>query len=445
MKTIFITCIRGIVSRNILATNVFSELRKRDDLRVVILTAQSQARVLSDEFGGPNVFIEGITLRPLGGMDRLLWVLATNLLTSRTRRVQRRAKFGRDRNLFDYAASYLVGLAGRIRWVRSAFRRVANRFVSRTEFDELFQRYHPQLVFSTDLYEFLDVKLIFAAKQRGIRTVGMVRSWDNVTSKTLLLAIPDHVAVNAERIREELIRYGDVRAELITIVGVPHYDHYLNERERTPRADFLRRFGFDPAKKLILFTPPSDRYLQGDPVAPIILDVLASINAQVLVRLPLVGKSEPEGYRLPPNAVLDAPSNSPDFVNVHLDGKADRHLADSIYTSDLVITWASTMIVDAAVFDKPIILVGFDASPRPYGRSVQQYYDYDHQRRIIATGGCRLVKNREELVRTVREYLNHPERDRDGRAVIRREYCDGLDGKAGERLAKLLLGELGRA
>ncbi|MEK9148361.1 MAG: hypothetical protein AAB650_02890, partial [Patescibacteria group bacterium] len=300
----------------------------------------------------------------------------------------------------------------------------------------------PSLLFGTDVYELADVRIMRAARRLGVTTIGMVRSWDNPTSKTILNFIPDHVVVNAERIRAEAIEYGDVPANRISISGVPHYDCYLDTSLRTPRDEFCRRVGLDPAKPFMLFTPPADTYLQHDPVAPVVLKALETSRIQVLVRMPLVGKTELAGMIPPPNAVFDMPSNSPDFVDVHLDRAADRHLADSIYHSALVITWASTMVIDAAAFDKPIILVGFDASPRPYGRSIQQYYDYDHQRAIIESRGVRFARTPEELSRMAKLYLDDSTLDKIGREKIRQDYCGDLDGHDGERLGKFLLERL---
>jgi len=456
MRTVFITCIRGIISRNILSTEAFAALRRVPDLRLVIVASESRAPVLLREFGGPNVSVERIAARPPAGLAKLVWVVATNLLASSTRSIQRRTKLARDRNIFDYVASLFFSLLGRVRIVRRIFRAIAAQLDPGREFDTLFAHYRPALVFSTDVYDLADVRILRAAKRYGVRTVGMVRSWDNVTSKTLLSVIPDRLVVNTRRIGDEAVRYGDMPPERIVSVGVPHYDRYRPEY-CTPRNDFFRKLGLDPAKRLTLFTPPSDRYLRGDPVTPIILKAMDGLGTQVLVRMPLVGRSELAGYRpqtgaprqsgealasRPPGVVFDEPGGPGDFVDVHMTPEADRHLADSILHSDVVITWASTMIIDAAAFDKPIVLVGFDASPRPLSRSIRQYYRYDHHRAILASGGVRLVESPEELAEVVRGYLEYPERDRESREWIRREYAGELDGKAGERLAACLLGIL---
>lgn len=442
MKTVFITCFTGLISRNILATDTLAVLQRTPELRVVIVAPESRTAVLAVDFSGPGVIVEGVPRANLRGRDRVWWALATHLLDTPTRRVQRIATLERGGSRLDYWGSGLVGFLGRSRAIRSLFRRLARVMVGSTEFRDLFDRYRPDLVFSTDVYTPQDVKVAMLAQRRGVRVLGMIRSWDNVTSKTLLAFMPDRLIVNTERIAEEAEHYGDVPQTSISVLdGVPHYDGYV-PAERTPRAEFFGRFRLDPARPLILFTPPSDTYLKFDPIAPVVLRAIAGLGTQVLVRLPLVGASDLGGYRPPANVVFDEPANSPDFTEVHLSRSADRHLADSLYHADLVITWASTMIIDAAVFDKPIVLVGFDSAPRTYGRSIRQYYDYAHQRRILETGGVRLARTPGELADYTRAYLADRRRDASGRAAIRREYCGRLDGTAGRRLAAIILAHL---
>lgn len=442
MKTVFITCIRGIISRNILSTRAFEMIAEDPAIKVIILAPENRVAILKSEYESKNVEVVGIPTPPLAGVDKVLWVISTNLLWSKTRDVQRRAKLERDRNYFDYILSRVFALFGRWYLIRALFRTLSAILDRGGEFDYLFLRYKPTLLFATDVYEPRDMKLVRSAMRNKVRVVGMVRSWDNVTSKTLLNVLSERILVNAEQVRDELIRYGDAPRGSITMVGVPHYDRYLNAGERMPREIFFRKLGADPAKRMILFTPPSDRYIQGDPVAPVVLEELGTLDASILVRTSLVGRVDMGNHPIPKNVVFDDPGMSPDFTDVHLNPDADRHLADSLYHATVVITWASTMIIDAALFNKPIILIGFDAKPRPYGKSIQQYYDYEHQRHIIETGGVRLVKSPGELVEWVKKYLQDPALDAMGRERIVEEHCGPLDGKAGERLGKYLLEEL---
>lgn len=445
MKTILITCIRGLIARNILGTDAFSLLKKEPGLKIVVAASAKNVSVLEREFGGANVVFEPIELPSKeisGTIDRLLWTIATNMLSGQTRAVQRRVKLATDGNWFDVAASALVGYLGRSKAIRRTYRWLSRVLSPGREFEYLFERHRPDLLFATDVYTLEDVKLMRLAAHRRVRTVGMVRSWDNVTSKTLLSFIPECMVANGGRIREELVRYGDVPAERIFITGVPHYDRYRPDACMA-RHEFLQKLGFDEQEKLVLFATPSDHYLSGNMVAPLVVEALRKSGANVLVRPPLVGRSGLEGRDLPANVRLDDPGDYGDFVNIHMSPAADRHLADSINASDVVVTWASTMIIDAIVFDKPVILVGFDDSPRPYHLSILKYYDYEHHRSILASGGVRLAKSPEALGRMVKDYLENPRLDEEGRRKIVAEHCGAMDGKSGERLGEFLLEKLG--
>ena len=444
MKTILITCIRGLIARNILGTDAFSLLKKEPGLRIVVAASAKNIPVLEREFGGTNVVFEPIELPSKeisGAIDRFLWIIATNLLATRTRAVQRRVKLATDGNWFDAAAAALVGYLGRSKAIRHAYRWFARVLSPGREFEYLFERHRPDLFFATDVYTLEDVKMMRLAARRGVRTVGMVRSWDNITSKTLLSFIPERMVANGGRIRDELVRYGDVPAERIFITGVPHYDHYRPDA-CMPRHKFLAKLGFDERKKLVLFATPSDHYLQDNMIAPLVVEALGESGANVLVRPPLVGRSGLEGRALPANVRLDDPGDYGDFVNIHMTPAADRHLADSLNAADIVITWASTMIIDAVAFGKPVILIGFDDSPRPYHRGILRYYDYEHHQFILASGGVQLARNPEELRRWVDRYLEDPRLDEAGRRKIVEEYCGSLDGRSGARLGEFLVGQI---
>ena len=120
----------------------------------------------------------------------------------------------------------------------------------------------------------------------------------------------------------------------------------------------------------------------------------------------------------------------------------DSHLADLLYHSDAVVAFASSLAIDAALFNKPIVFIGFDGEPRPYWRSLKRFYDFDHLRRFLVIGGVRFAKNMEELLGYIRSYLDNSRLDEDGRKAIIKEYSWKLDGKSGERLANFLLEQL---
>ena len=88
MKTIFITCFTGLITRNILSTDAFDLLRVHPDLRIVIIAPESRAAILRREYGVPSVSVAAVAAVPLVSITKLWWVLATNLLATGTATTQ---------------------------------------------------------------------------------------------------------------------------------------------------------------------------------------------------------------------------------------------------------------------------------------------------------------------------------------------------------------------
>ena len=212
-----------------------------------------------------------------------------------------------------------------------------------------------------------------------------------------------------------------------------------------PRESFFKRIGGDPQKRTLLFVPTGDRYLVDNTVDRDLLSIVEENvpdNFQILVRLPPSDRVRAfESMTSNTRIIFDRPSTV--FSNVketELGRADDMHLADTLYYSDIVVSGPSTMCIDAAVFDKPIILLGFDGiETRPYFNSIRRFYDYDHFLPVLASGGVTFVSNREELRNSLEQYIHNPQKDEAGRKRLVSEECFRVDGHSSERLARVLL------
>jgi CDP-glycerol glycerophosphotransferase (TagB/SpsB family) len=92
-------------------------------------------------------------------------------------------------------------------------------------------------------------------------------------------------------------------------------------------------------------------------------------------------------------------------------------LADLVRHSDLNVNVASTMTLDFAVRDKPVVNVAFDvADPPPFAVPLwEHYYRFEHYRPVVELGAARFARSAEELARHVNAYLADPALDRDAR------------------------------
>jgi len=300
------------------------------------------------------------------------------------------------------------------------------------------------LVFAADVQNENDVRLLHEARDRGIETLAMVRSWDNLTAKGLLRVVPDRLVVHNDIMKGEALRHHGLSEKMIAVAGIPHYDRYLGE-PRSSRETFCARVGLNPEKRFVLYAPVGERYLGGNPAERdvlALLDEYAPPEYEILVRLPLADSLRLGDYRPSERVIFDRPGrrmHEHSFRDTELAPADDRHLADTLFLSDVVVTGPSTMAIDAALFDKPVILIAFDgAVRRPYYQSIRRYYDYDHQRAILESGGAPLVKSAAELQERLRRYRANPALDSKGRARIVREQYGCPDAKASERLAEII-------
>src|SRR3989344_6713819 len=117
-----------------------------------------------------------------------------------------------------------------------------------------------------------------------------------------------------------------------------------------------------------------------------------------------------------------------------------EHLKNTLCHLSLLICYASSLSIDAAVFNKPVINIDFELRGQEDPlKSPIQYFKTDHYAKALRTGGIRLVRNEIELIEWVNRYLQHPGGDHDGRARLVKEQVGFPDGNSGKRIGEFLL------
>ena len=101
-------------------------------------------------------------------------------------------------------------------------------------------KYNPALIFSADVFNDNDVYLLATAKAQNIKTVGMIRSWDNFNTKGVFRVKPDKLIVHNEILKNQAIKWNGLSESDIFISGVPQYDRYINNK-RMDREVFLKK------------------------------------------------------------------------------------------------------------------------------------------------------------------------------------------------------------
>jgi CDP-glycerol glycerophosphotransferase (TagB/SpsB family) len=117
-------------------------------------------------------------------------------------------------------------------------------------------------------------------------------------------------------------------------------------------------------------------------------------------------------------------------------------LVSSIAHCDACINIVSTMTLDAAVLDRPVVGIEFSREPASPQGIMFSEYEADHYKPVVESGGLRLARRWPELMGYLREAIENPERDREKRARLVRNECGVVDGHAADRITAALQGLL---
>lgn len=458
-STVVLSIPHGGAAGNVLRTGLLARLLDAErQCRVVIVSPLTKDETFVREFAHPRVHFEDLPAhRPAGLEGRLMALVQASYLDSgvtesvRIRRQEAIAK-------------------GTIRWIRakrllaSAFApsivdprsryRLVDRLVAHPQADALFDRYTPaMLVTSSPGLIFAEVPLLRTAVRRSVRSMAVDPSWDNFTNKLLPARRVDRLIVWNDLMKEQAIAYHGYHADEIRVAGTPQWDLYFRPGPVTPRETFFRRIGADPSRKLVtLTTTPQELYPHHAHVMRVLVKAMQSgawrHDAQILVRLhPRDDAAAYAPFQDIPHVFIDKPFRptvkAGDGLAVDFTSEGQQHLADTMRYSDVVINVASTLAIEAAIFDTPVVNIAFDGeTPAIWERSAKRYYRFTHYVNITRQGAVRVAEEPRALVEAVGAYLDDPSLDRDGRRRVVLEQCQFLDGRAGERVAAFVAEEL---
>ena len=433
-----------------LSQGFLESLLEKSDIKIVLFVLEHKRSYYEKEFQRERVKIVGIDRKcqPFG--SRFFRELSFLLLRTNTMRISLKSRaIAEDKYGFFFLWSFLSRL-GSLSFCRFLFRLLVN-VSSRPFFDSYFETLRPSLVVSLDVKHSLDAQMIIEASKKNINTMGMVRSWDNLTAKGILRALPKIMIVHNEIIKREAVSLSDMPAEDIIVVGIPHYDIYINEN-RSPREVFCASIGADPKKTLVIFGPIGSNYSSAD--KNILADLEGAVkdgrlpkDLQFIVRFPPGDTADVADFKGNPLFVFDRPGmrfSSNDLKDTEMTHKDSRHLADSLYHAAAIVAGPSTLLIDALAFDKPTIALGYDGSSKklPFYKSARRYFDYDHMSTLIKTKAVSLAESSDSLIEALSRALLFKDEKKQERLKAVYEQCGPLDGKASRRLALSILRQL---
>ena len=444
MKTIFITVFQGTEFRNIIRTDIYKELVANPDIRLVLFTdSETKKNYYKQEFNGPQVVYEVVESYKPHWTAPLFSFLKFHLIRTSTIDLKRRWQLVKGQNYLGYFFKLTFNRFFANRFSRSLVRLAARQLVNDFSFRRYFDQYQPDLVFLAHLFSDIETALLREAKRRAVVSVGLINSWDKLTARNMILLLPDKLLVHNLPAKRDAVNLADMPEQDITIVGIPHFDYHLNTK-RSSLESFTKKAGLDSKKRFLVFCPAGKTFVSSDGAVLDLLDRALS-DGSLPADLELI-------VRLPPNDTIDLRDTYQNKIIIQSPGRRlsmkrgidwDMNaedfalLSDTLFHAALLVTYPSTIVIDAAVFDKPVINLNLKFTNHQSTDWI--YTDFDHCRALVKTGSLRVVQTKEELIYWIKTYLENPHLDKEGRAKIREEYCSFLDGRSGKRVAEFLL------
>lgn len=451
MRKILITVNDGSIARNILHSFVLKNLLDDVNVAIGLVVPAEKSAFYVKEFGSPRVEVFSYRRGPPTLWEKMLSFLSRNGIATRTTFTDQRTQYlGDHRYLWFFLKRSFTTVFGRRLIYHRLVRVLARLRKPSAEVHGIFSRAKPSLLFSTDVQSELDLNVQAAARKFQIPIVGMVRSWDNLSSRSgLIQIVPDLLLVWNKYLYGHAKTIQHLPMSRVKVVGAPQYDWFVKKEVMMARDAFLARFKINPAKKVILFAGIGN-FLA--PHEPEVVEMLADAMEQGKVAGDTAMIFRPHPHFLTerdriaklPHVVFDdgiADYTGKERSSWEMDQEKFAHLINSLYHADVVVTTASTITMDAVIFDKPVVCIAFDGrSKESYWNSVLRYYrDYTHYRSISETGGFKVAYSIEELVYYLNGYLRDPAQDAAGRQKIRDEFVGVLDGQRGACVAAELL------
>lgn len=289
-------------------------------------------------------------------------------------------------------------------------------------FEALLNEHKPDLlVTATPGFSPFEAELIILAKRASLISAAANFTWDNLTMNSKHIRKTDFLIAWNGVMKQEAISIHHYQPEKVFVSGTPRFDPYFSEDQTTPsREKFLKSKGLDPKNKTIFHTTVTKAYPFQKKY---IRDLVALRNSKKIPYVNFLIRTHPldliENY----SEFKDIPDFCIERSGKEVEMSYDDllNLKYSLKYTDLNINYASTITIEACVFDKPVINIG-------YMDRFALAYEFTHYQPIYESGAVKLAKTDEDLPVLINRYLDHPELERDQRLAIVDKYVQFTDG-----------------
>jgi CDP-glycerol glycerophosphotransferase (TagB/SpsB family) len=259
--------------------------------------------------------------------------------------------------------------------------------------------------------------------------------------------------------KDELVYGSDWDPERVLIGGMPSYDGYLRKEWQLSKDDYFKLHGLDRNRKLISyacsFVHFAPNYPNVEALAKLISSDALAEPSQLLIRLhPSHFQDKPRIFAEERQRIFALEEQYPHVhvVNpVPLGGSLGYYSGEDMDEkssmmahSDVLVTVYSTMVVETAIHDTPIVAAVIDVpggwnKPKKYSLSLKEIGNWPTHKRFREARAGRVAENEGQLRDAINLYLQNPTLDSAERRAFVEQEITYTDGGAGKRTAEYIL------
>jgi len=474
-KKLFISADHGMAIIYFLQSDVVPTLLDAG-VEIVLLTDDALIPHLASRNPHPRLTFEGLRLAQANAYaakfnPRWQWLLAYLRRVGGSRRINTGAIDSHIREVWGengwkfrlgvwIPAALAILFLRTFSFARKLLVRMQNRFTpSPGLYADLFDKYQPDLVVASTPGWRMDRYLLRESTRRGVPNMTVIVGWDNPSSYTIPGADVQWATCWSELQKEELVLGSDWDPQRVHVGGIPSYDGYIRKQWQMPRADYFKLHGLDPDRKLISYASSFVHYAPNFPNIEALAKIVSSDSlaepSQLLVRL------HPSHFQNKPKIFADERARvyelEKKYPHVHVvqpvalggslgyySGEDMDEKSSMLAHSDVFVTVYSTMVVEAAVHDTPIVAAVIDSPngwnhPNKFSLSLKEIGNWPTHKRFRDAKAGRVAQNETELRDTINAYLKNPALDQAERKKFIEDEITFTDGTSGKRTAEFIL------
>tara|TARA_B100000676_G_C18074265_1_gene846555 strand:+ start:1276 stop:2700 length:1425 start_codon:yes stop_codon:yes gene_type:complete len=319
----------------------------------------------------------------------------------------------------------------------------------------LYQKYKPDAVILNDLGT-VDASNFIMREARGfkVKIISLILSWDNLTAKGVGSVKPDYAVAWNQNMADELQNYHNIKTKNICIGGIPHFDPYAKSFSPIEQinTDVISKNNIN---KFIYFGTGAPAWFTGNvKTIEIILDFIKSRNEE---KIKLVVRPHPAylgkgRFNKELQEIIRISKDNRKYIYLNLTELIERKMGAEFSDTDqylheyfirnckILITSYSTLMLEAAIFNKPIINIGFDNLRKlPTRKTSDLCSRLTHLQTILSSNFTSEAKTQDDIFLLLKTYLNDNSIKEKERKKVFNKYINYNFGNAGSAIAQQII------